>query len=31
MFNSYNTSENIKKEFNLYMKDYIAHPEYKNT
>lgn len=31
MFNSYNTQENIKKEFNLYMKDYIAHPEYKNT
>lgn len=30
-FMTANNSEDIKKEFNLYIKNYISQPEYKNT
>ena len=31
MFDTYNTAENVKKEFNMYIKNYISQPEYKNN
>lgn len=31
MFDTYNTAENVKKEFNMYIKNYISQPEYKNA